>query len=70
MKVSEEELQKEGKLRDLIRTIQTKRKELGTKPTNLVSLTLPAEFKDQHEYIKKKVLAKEIKTGPALRVTL
>ncbi|MBI4974167.1 isoleucine--tRNA ligase [Candidatus Roizmanbacteria bacterium] len=64
------ELEFEGKLRGLIRDIQAKRKELGTKPTDLVSLTLTAEFKDQHEYIKKKVLAREINTGPTLRVAL
>ena len=70
VKVSEEELQKEGELRELIRAIQTKRKELGTQPTDSVSITLPPEFKDKHDYVKKKVLAKEIKTGPALQVTL
>lgn len=64
------ELEFEGKLRELIRDIQGKRKELGTKPTDLVSLTLPAEYKGQHEYIKKKVLADKIETGPALQVTL
>ena len=70
VKVSEKELQKEGELRELIRTIQTKRKELGIKPTDSVSITLPPEFKEQHDYLKKKVLAHKIKTGPALRVTL
>lgn len=64
------ELEFEGKLRGLIRDIQGKRKELGTKPTDLVSLTIPVEFKEQQEYIKKKVLADKIETGPELQVTL
>lgn len=64
------ELAFEGKLRELIREIQAKRKELGTKPDQFVSLTVPAEFFNQKDYLMKKVVAKELKAGEQLQVTL
>jgi valyl-tRNA synthetase len=68
--VTEEQLQQEGQLRDLIRTIQAKRKELGLKPTDKVKVTLPKEFEKDVEYIKKKIMAKEVVVGEELNITI
>lgn len=64
------ELEVEGKLRELIRDIQSKRKELGTRPDQYVSVTIPEEFGKFADLLKKRVLAKDIKEGPQLSVTL
>ncbi len=64
------ELILEGKLRELVREIQSKRKELGTKPDQLVSLQLPEEYFKFADILKKKVLAKNIINGKELKVSL
>ena len=66
---SPEQLKKEGEIRDLIRQIQANRKELGLKPEDLIILTIPENFKNEAEIIKKKVLAKEIKFGQKIIVS-
>lgn len=65
-----EELKFEGRLRELIREIQAKRKELGIKPYETVVLTLPKEYTAHAAFLKKKVLARSIDTGDVLQVTL
>lgn len=61
--VSEGELEKEGSLRELIRLIQSKRKELGLKATDKVDLTIPDAFLENEEYIKKRVMAGKVTIG-------
>ncbi len=58
-----EELQKEGKLRELIRQIQSDRKLKGLKPDDKINLTIPKEFEKEKDWIAKRVLAKKISLG-------
>ena len=60
IKVTEEQLNKEGKLRELIRQIQSERKLKGLKPDDMIDLTVPKEFEKEKDWIAKKVLAKKI----------
>jgi len=64
------ELVIEGKLRELIRDIQSKRKELGIKPYEEISLVIPKTFLIYKDYLKKKVLARKIEIGLDLQVSL
>ena len=64
------ELEFEGKLRELIRDIQAKRKDLGIRPTDPIALTLPKEFMSRSDYLKRKVLAEKVEEGSELLVTL
>ncbi|MBI3366489.1 hypothetical protein HY041_02580 [Candidatus Roizmanbacteria bacterium] len=70
VKVSNDELKKEGELRELIRTIQAKRKELGLQPTDMITVTIPHEFGKNADYLKKKLLAREIILGNELNIEL
>jgi len=70
IKVSEEELKKEGELRELIRKIQAKRKEMGLRPNQPIKLTLPKEFFEFKEEIKRKVIASKILIGENLVVEI
>jgi len=58
-----EELAREGKMRDLVRSIQEQRKIKQVKQDQKVKLTIPEEFMQWKEYIAKRVLASEIKVG-------
>ena len=60
VKVTEAQLEKEGKLRELIRQIQSERKLKGLKPEDKIDLTIPKEFEKEKDWIAKKVLAKKI----------
>jgi isoleucyl-tRNA synthetase len=70
VKVSEEELKKEGDLRELIRRIQAKRKEMGLKPNQPIRVTVPKEFQPFKEEIKRKVVASNITFGESLIVEI
>lgn len=63
------ELKLEGELRDLLRTIQQKRKELGIQVTDQITLTVPEQFKQFEDLLKKQVQAKAVQYGD-LEVTL
>jgi len=67
--VTEEELLSEGQLRELIRSIQSKRKELGMSPTDKITLTIPDAFMSQIDYIKKRVMAKKVVIGDEITVS-
>lgn len=70
VKVTEEELKKEGELRELLRSIQAKRKELGLQPTDTVMVTVPDKFTNEIEIIKKKIMAREVLFGDKLNVSV
>jgi len=63
VKVTKEQLEKEGKIRELIRQIQTERKLKGLKTDEKIDLTIPKEFEKEKDFIAKKVLAKKINYG-------
>jgi isoleucyl-tRNA synthetase len=60
IQVSEAELEKEGKLRELIRQIQSERKLKDLKPADKIILTIPKEFEKEKNWIAKRVIAKQI----------
>lgn len=66
--VSEDELRKEGELRDLIRRIQSERKTLGLAPTDKVEVTVPQNFLEDVDYIKRKIMASKIEIGEELKI--
>ncbi|MDO8610358.1 MAG: isoleucine--tRNA ligase [bacterium] len=66
--ISDEEIQKEGAVRDMMRTIQAERKTLGLKPTDFIKVTVPKEFEKDIDAIKKKIMAKEILIGGTLKI--
>jgi hypothetical protein len=70
VKFTEQELKREGELRELLRSIQGKRKELGLKPTDQISLTVVKEYANEKEFLMRRVLAKKIIFGKELKVTL
>lgn len=70
VKVSEEELIMEGKVRDLVREIQSKRKELQISPDVRVQLVIPPVFKPYVDEISRKVLAKSVEFGDEVKVLL
>jgi len=57
------ELAFEGKVRDLIRSIQEQRKMQNVKTDQTVKLTIPAEFMQVKESIARKVLASQVEEG-------
>jgi len=68
VKVTEEQLQKEGRMRELIREIQSQRKLKGLKTDEKISLVIPKEFEKEVEFIGKRVLAKDIEFGDKVEV--
>ena len=56
-------LVQEGKMRDLVRSIQEERKTKQVKQDQKIKLTIPAEFMQWKGYIAKRVLASEITEG-------
>lgn len=61
--VAPEDLEHEGELRELIRLIQSKRKELGLKATDKINLTIPDAFLEDVDYVKKRVMAHSVEIG-------
>ena len=68
IEVSDDDLAKEGSIRESIRNIQSKRKELGLKPTDKVKVVIPENLVSISDEIKKKILASEIVIGDKLEV--
>ncbi len=58
-----DELTREGKMRDLVRSIQEQRKLKQVRPDQKIKLTIPEEFMQWKDYISKRVLASEITVG-------
>jgi isoleucyl-tRNA synthetase len=67
---TEEELKKEGELRELIREIQAERKKLNCQVTDKINLVIPAKYESDINYIKTKVLAADVKTGEKVEVSV
>jgi isoleucyl-tRNA synthetase len=63
------ELEKEGKARDLIRAIQGERKKAGVKLEQKVNITIPEEYKDFEDMVRKSVLVDSITYGPDLKIS-
>jgi len=63
-----DELKHEGAVRDLIRTIQQKRKKLGIDASEKIAVVLPLMFKDDKKYIASVVQAQSIEFGEDLSV--
>jgi isoleucyl-tRNA synthetase len=68
----DDELALEGRGYDLIRQVNTLRKEQGLELTDRIDLTVPesdADLVEQHgDWVKREVLALEIRLGPELRI--
>ncbi|MBI2029086.1 class I tRNA ligase family protein [Candidatus Gottesmanbacteria bacterium] len=60
----------EGEARDIVRTIQKMRKEVGLALTQVIDIELPSWPKDYEEYIKQKTLTKSMKKGDKIRILL
>ena len=60
------ELAQEGKMRDLVRSIQEQRKIKQLKSDQKIKLTIPGEFMPYKEYIAKRVLASSVSEGEML----
>ncbi|MDO9028399.1 MAG: class I tRNA ligase family protein, partial [Candidatus Roizmanbacteria bacterium] len=60
VEVTADQLEKEGKLRELIRQIQSERKIKGLNPEDKIDLTIPKEFEKEKDWIAKRILAKKI----------
>lgn len=65
-----DELKREGEIRELIRSIQEERKKLGLQPTQKIDLVVPEFAKNDLEFITKKIMAREIKVGEVMAVTV
>lgn len=57
-----------GKAREIIHTVQSERKKLGFLPNEYITLTLPEYPKEHEEWIRKKVMARDIKKGDKLQI--
>lgn len=68
VKASKEQLEKEGKIRELIREIQSQRKIKGLKTDSKIDLTIPMEFENEKDFIKKRVLANTISFGKEIKI--
>jgi isoleucyl-tRNA synthetase len=66
----DEELQREGRVLDLIHQVNSMRKEAGLEITDRIVLTLPeeADLADHEEWIKAETLATRIERGPELAI--
>jgi isoleucyl-tRNA synthetase len=68
----DDELRREGRVYDLIRKVQTLRKEQGLELTDRIVLTVPqedAELVERHgDWLEQEVLARELRVGGALAV--
>ena len=62
------ELKLEGEMRDLLRSIQQKRKELGVQISESVNLEIPKDFEKYVDMIKKQVNAGNISIGHELKI--
>lgn len=65
-----DELIQEGKLRELLRSIQGERKKMGASLDQKVVLTIPEEYKGHEEQIMKAVLTERIEYGAEIKVEL
>ncbi len=61
--ITDEELKKEGELRDLVRQIQVERKKMLLKADDLIQLEIPEQYLEYKEFLQKKVNAAEVTKG-------
>ena len=70
VKVSVNKLKQEGELREVLRSIQAKRKDLGLRPTDKINLTVPRQFVSELDFLRNKVMTKKINIGDKLKVEI
>jgi len=58
VKVSKEELEYEGELREFVRLTQVKRKELNLKPNDYLDVKIPDKFNKDKDFLRKKLMIK------------
>ncbi|MFA6081781.1 MAG: isoleucine--tRNA ligase [Patescibacteria group bacterium] len=68
VEVTKEQLEKEGKLRELIREIQSQRKLKNLRTDESIELVISGEFESKKDFIAKRVLAKKISFGDKTEV--
>ncbi len=68
VEITEEQLKKEGQLRELIREIQSQRKIKGLKTDEKIDLVIPEGFEAEKDFIAKRVLASSISFGEKVEI--
>lgn len=63
-----DELRQEGEARDLVREIQKERRKMGLQQGDLITLVLPNYPEAFADYIKQKVMAKELTKGSEMHI--
>ena len=64
----DEELELEGRARELIHRVNTMRKEAGLEITDRIVLTLPGELAEHREWIARETLADRVEPGDELQI--
>jgi isoleucyl-tRNA synthetase len=64
----DEQLELEGRARELIHKVNTMRKEAGLEITDRIVLTLPADLAEHEEWIARETLAERVEPGNELRI--
>ncbi len=64
----DEELEREGRARELIHTVNTMRKDTGLEITDRIVLTLPADLAEHQDWIARETLAERVEAGDELRI--
>jgi isoleucyl-tRNA synthetase len=68
VKFTQEQLEHEGELRELVREVQAERKNQNFQVSDIVNVTVPHKFSKDIEYIKHKILAKEVLLGEKVEI--
>jgi isoleucyl-tRNA synthetase len=64
----DEELELEGRARELIHRVNTMRKEAGLEITDRIVLTLPGDLAEHREWIARETLAERVESGDELQI--
>jgi isoleucyl-tRNA synthetase len=64
----DDELELEGRARELIHNVNTMRKDAGLEITDRIVLTLPSELAEHQEWIARETLAERVEPGDELRI--
>jgi isoleucyl-tRNA synthetase len=64
----DEELEREGRVRELIHRVNTMRKDAGLEITDRIALTLPEDVREHEDWIARETLAERVAYGDELRI--